>query len=163
MMTETTANPPNNPPRGRQSVPIEQRVEDALILMEDLADLLDDETDAVARHDFARFAELQAEKVDMATEYQGLISRLQKRQAELKELPEQIREALAAASSRLDEAVEENERQIDAARRGTNAIIDTIIEAARKSVAPNDAYTQNAEVKAKPTASPTAVSVNEEL
>ncbi|MEO0393493.1 MAG: hypothetical protein AAF213_09615, partial [Pseudomonadota bacterium] len=72
-------------------------------------------------------------------------------------------EALAAASARLDEAVSDNERQIDAARRGTNAIIDTIIEAARKSVAPNDAYTEEAEVKSpKPTqASP--VSVDEEL
>ena len=74
MMTETHADTKaKTPARGRQSVPIEQRAEDALILMEDLADLLDDETDAVARHDFDRFTELQADKVDLATEYQSLV------------------------------------------------------------------------------------------
>tara|TARA_B100001123_G_scaffold290763_1_gene324162 strand:- start:426 stop:935 length:510 start_codon:yes stop_codon:yes gene_type:complete len=150
-------------PAGRQSVPIEQRIDDAIILMEDLADLLDEETDAIHQHDFKRFTELQADKVDLATEYQSLVGRLQKRQAEIKQLPEEMQQALRAAAQRLDVSMEDNDRQVDTARRGTRSIIDTIIEAARKAVATSDAYTEEATPPEKNSKNAGAVSIDEEL
>jgi hypothetical protein len=165
-MTDTNKTQATTAPKraaGRQSVPIEQRIDDAIILMEDLADLLDEETDAVYQHNFKRFNELQADKVDLATEYQSLVGRMQKRQAELKSMPPEMQAALKAAAERLDASMDENERQIDAARRGTRSIMDTIIEAARKAVAPNDAYTESAAVQEKTAKNAGGVSLDAEL
>lgn len=153
----------NAAPAGRQSVPIETRVEDAIVLMEDLTDLLDEETEAVQNQDFAKFAELQADKVDLASEYQSLISRLQKRQLELKGVSDELRGTLVEVAERLDAAMDENERAIDIAQRGTRSVIDTIVQSVRKAVSPNDAYTEDAAMSEPSKKASGAVSLDEEL
>lgn len=150
-------------PAGRRSVPIEQRIEDAVLLMEDLADLLDTETDALERRDFDTFTALQPDKISLSSEYQALIGRLQKREKELNALPDELRAPLIEAAQRLDACMEDNERILDIARQGTTAVIETIIEAARKAVAPNDTYNQDAAVPQPDPRKTAAVSLDEEL
>ncbi|MBV6632166.1 MAG: hypothetical protein KI792_03925 [Alphaproteobacteria bacterium] len=162
-MTDQSDKPAQTSPAGRQSVPIETRVEDAIVLMEDLTDLLDEETEAVQNHDFQKFAELQADKVDLATEYQSLISRLQKRQLELKDVDGELRETLVEVAERLNAAMDENEQAIDVARRGTRSVIDTIVQSVRKAVSPNDAYTEDASMSEPSKKVSGAVSLDEEL
>jgi hypothetical protein len=161
MTTEANNQPPAS--AGRKSVPINQRVEDTIVLMEDLTDLLDEETSALANRDFAAFSSLQADKVELSSEYQSMIGRLRKRQAEVAKLPDDLRTHLREAALRLEQSMGDNERAVDVARRGTRAVIDTIIDAARRAVAPNDAYTETAEVPKPDRKNSAAVSLNEEL
>ena len=74
-----------------------------------------------------------------------------------------MQQALRAAAQRLDVSIEDNDRQVDTARRGTRSIIDTIIEAARKAVATSDAYTEEATPPEKNPKNSGAVSIDEEL
>lgn len=120
--------------------------------MEQFAQLLKAETQALRATKFEEAARLQPQKQEMARQYQKRIQKLVDCRDEIATLPEDVKTHLVAARLQFSEVLAENLRVIEAARKTGRRLAEKIISAARDSISKKTGY--NAAGKMSATADP---------
>jgi len=122
---------------------IEARADSALAAMEDLAEILSEENDAVLNRDNDTFEALQEEKVRGVEEYKKAMPVFETRQADMYLLSGAVRDPLRVTHAELEKVFAENIEILDVARHATGRVIGIIIEAARRAILPNERYDED--------------------
>lgn len=135
---ETDKNPKISKEKRRRD--IEDRADAALAAMEDLAEILDEETEAVRDRNDKVFKALQEEKLEAVEEYKRAMTEFEVRQADLVLLDDDTRLALRQTHQELERIFADNLATLDVARQATGRVISIIIEAARRAVLQTDRY-----------------------
>ncbi len=97
--------------------------------------LLMQETAALRKTDFKTVDTLQAEKRNLAREYQEVVTALAGRKTEMAQLDVQARERLVQARTRFTLILDDNLRALEAAKNSAARLVGKILDAARRSVA----------------------------
>lgn len=105
-----------------------------LDLMMRLADLLAHETERVRLGHIQDVAPLQREKLRLALLYQKTVKELRVGRMTIATLPAPLRAQIVAASARLAEAVDKNERALRIGRDATRRLVDLTVRAVRERV-----------------------------
>ena len=119
---------------------IEARVDDALSAIEDLAELLMEENEAVLGRDDESFLGLQDEKVLLVEEYKKAMHAFEVRQGDMVLLEPDLRATLRQSHEHLEKIFAENIEILDIAQHATGRVIGIIIDAARKAVNQAERY-----------------------
>ena len=136
------------------------RIADAVELIEELIGVLDDETDAIRRHDLEAAGQLQSRKTALANVYMQDAAFLNKNQDDVRALGDDWLEALAEVRGRLDDAVRANLRAVEIGRSAAQRMFTIIRESARRAAGSVDNYTAGGMAAGDPSGRCVSVSYN---
>jgi len=111
------------------------KVDNALTASEDFSVLLDRETAALKKADYATFGHLQESKITLAQRYQESVLAFEQDVDFLKTLDDVLKDKLRAAHARFKAAAEANESALLAAKKVAERIVTLVMDAAKKSLA----------------------------
>lgn len=131
-MNQPHANTPATPPKMAETL---------LALMQALTAVLDEETVLLGKQDFAGVEALRERKARLARDYQVDIKTLAQKPDLLKAEPDAIRAKLRAMGENLAEATQRNATILKAAIGATQALVQTVMDAALKETKKNRGYT----------------------
>ena len=114
-----------------QIVPSGSQATDMLDLMLRLADLLAHETDLLTAGRVRDIAALQIEKLRLTTLYDRAIKKFAASGFKIDALSPPLRAQIVAASTRLADAVKENERALRIGSAATRRVLDMVVESIR--------------------------------
>lgn len=119
-------------------------------LIDTLCDLLDRETDAVAKADYETFKSMQNDKVSLLTRYRAIMDTLLRQKSQLAGADDIVTKRLKAVSAKFSASAERNTRMLDAGRASMQRIVDRIVRAARETVHGNSqTYRKNGTTSAR--------------
>lgn len=118
----------------KQATPIRNAVTDILKVLENFSALLNDETAALKRSDFATVDSLQENKRTIARTYHDMVTALGARAEELQSLDMPMREKLIRARTTFTLILNDNMRVLELVKRSTQRLSERILDIARLSV-----------------------------
>lgn len=118
----------------KQATPIRNAVTDILKVLENFSALLNDETAALKRSDFATVDSLQENKRTIARTYHDMVTSLGARAEELQSLDMPLREKLIRTRTTFTLILNDNMRVLELVKRSTQRLSERILDIARLSV-----------------------------
>lgn len=109
-------------------------------VMESLASIMDQETALLAKQNVDGLNALREEKTRLVRDYQLNISVLAQKPELLKEAPADVRDRLRKVGVALEVATKQNALKLQAAISTTQALVQTVIDAARDGTKHTDCY-----------------------
>lgn len=122
----------------KQATPIRNAVTDILKVLENFSALLNDETAALKRSDFATVDSLQENKRMIARTYHDMVTALGARAEELQSLDMPMREKLIRTRTTFTLILNDNMRVLELVKRSTQRLSERILDIARLSVVDNN-------------------------
>jgi hypothetical protein len=114
--------------------PLRSEIEALLDVMNAFRVMLEDETKVLKKADFQAVDHMQAQKKQLARQYNEHVATLAARRDEIGSLGADLREALIHARTHFTITLNDNLRALDAARESARRLSDRILETARKAV-----------------------------
>jgi len=119
---------------------LKKKVEHTLETVESFSTLLEAETFALKKSNFALFESLQDEKIILAQKYQDAILAFEEDIEVLKDLDPSLKNRLHHAHKRFSTAATENQNTLSTTSKVSERIVKLIMGAARKSVMDAPSY-----------------------
>lgn len=110
-------------------------------IMVKLALMMDEETQLIKSRNLEALGGLREKKARLARDYQINIETLARRPELLRDVPIEKRARMKVMGQKLDEATRRNVVVVEAALGATRALVQTVIDAAKKNARVTDSYT----------------------
>lgn len=111
-----------------------------VVVMESLAEVMEREMALIDKKDYNAMEDIRKEKLKMVRDYQTQMTVIAENDGVLKALPQATRQTLKEVGLKLAKVSQKNELALRAAITGTQALVQTIMSAARNQSKNMDSY-----------------------
>jgi hypothetical protein len=119
---------------------LKAKIDKTVHAVQSFTNLLDQETYALQKADYAAFAKLQENKLRLAQNYQQALLDFEEDLPHLSQMNESLKAKLRAIHAHYAQAVEANQKALLAAKNVTERIVKLIMNAAKQTVMDGPSY-----------------------